>query len=389
MSRDRHPLLAMLPAIAARPRHASRRHATTAADRRATTRGALAATDRRATTRGALRATTRGALAAALAAAAAVAGCGSTTAVGDLPRAAEPDTSPPLETRPAGRVVEVGNRPEGVVADPVTGLVAVGLRDPDELALVDGATGEVRRRVPLPGAPRHLGLAGPAGPVLVPTERGDALSRVALPGGAIDTVPVGAFPHDAVEAGGRIWAADEHGNTVSVVEGDDVRRIDVATQPGGVAAVDRGRRVAVVSVRERVLELYDSDTLERVGRAPAGAGPTHVVPGEGGLAYVVDTAGDGLLVFETRGRLRIVRRYPLLGAPYGVAADLRNGRLWVTLTERNEVMELATGSRPHRLNVYPTVRQPNTVAVDPDTGRAFVTGKVDGVLQLLDPRRSR
>jgi DNA-binding beta-propeller fold protein YncE len=322
-------------------------------------------------------------------AALALAGCGSTTAVTELPRAAEPPSSPPLAERPAGRVVPVGNRPEGLAADPASGLVAVGLREPDVLALVDGGSGDVRRRVPLPGAPRHLGLVGPGGPVLVPTERGDALSSVALPDGAVESVPVGAFPHDAAEAGGRIWAADEHGNTVSVVEGDEVRTIDVATQPGGVAAVDRGRKVAVVSVRERVLELYDSDTLERVGRVPAGAGPTHVVAGEGGLAYVVDTAGDGLLVFETRGRLRILRRYPLLGGPYGVAADLRSGRLWVTLTERNELVELATGSRPHRLNVYPTVRQPNTVAVDPAGGRVFVTGKVDGVLQLLDPRRSR
>jgi len=47
---------------------------------------------------------------------------------------------------------------------------------------------------------------------------------------------------------------------------------------------------------------------------------------------------------------------------------------------------LATGSRPHELETYPSVRQPNTVAVDPASGRVIVTGKVDGVLQLLDPR---
>jgi DNA-binding beta-propeller fold protein YncE len=325
---------------------------------------------------------------AAVLAALALAGCGS-AAVGDLPPAAEPDRSPPLERRPAGRVVPVGNRPEGIVADPATGLVAVGLREPDELALVDAASGEVRRRVPLPGAPRHLGLAEPGGPVLVPTEPGDALTRVALPGGVADSVQVGAFPHDAAAAGGRIFAADERGSTLSVVEGDDVRRIRVATQPGGVAAVDRGRAIAVVSVRERVLELYDATTLERIGRAPAGAGPTHVAAGERGLAYVVDTSGDGLLVFDTHGELRILRRYPLLGAPYGIASDLRNGRLWVTLTARNELVELATSARPHLLARHPAVRQPNTVAADPATGRVFVTGKVDGVLQLLDPRRTR
>jgi predicted small lipoprotein YifL len=327
-------------------------------------------------------------VAAAALVAAALTGCGSAT-VAELPPAAVPDTSPPLEARPAGRVVPVGDRPEGVVADPLTGLVAVGLREPAELALVDGRTGRVRSRVPLPGAPRHVGLAGAGGPALVPTEAADALSRVALPGGSVDSVPVGAFPHDAATAGGRVFVTDERASTLSVVDGDAVRRVRVALQPGGVAAVDRGRAIAVVSVRERVLEVYDSDTLERLGRAPAGAGPTHVAAGEGGLAYVVDTAGDGLLVFDTRGRLRVLRRYPLLGAPYGVASDLRNGRLWVTLTARNELVELATSARPRRLGSYPTVRQPNTVAVDPASGRVYVTGKADGVLQLLDPRRSR
>ena len=204
--------------------------------------------------------------------AALLAGCGSAP-VAELPPAAEPDVSPPLETRPAGRVVPAGNRPE--VPDPAR------------------------------------------------------------------------------------------------------------------ATVDGGRAIAVLRPRERVLELYDGDTRERIGRAPAGAGPTHVVAGERGLAYVVDTAGDGLLVFDTHGELRILRRYPLLGAPYGVAVDLRRGRLWVTLTARNQLVELATSARPHRLASYPTVRQPNEVGVDPASGRVFVTGEADGVVQLLDPRRSR
>src|SRR5215210_8186903 len=51
--------------------------------------------------------------------------------------APEPAESQPLEEEPAGEVVEVGNEPEGVAADPVTGLLAVGLRDPGQLALVD------------------------------------------------------------------------------------------------------------------------------------------------------------------------------------------------------------------------------------------------------------
>jgi hypothetical protein len=163
--------------------------------------------------------------------------------------------------------------------------------------------------------------------------------------------------------------------------------VDAAPDPAArtEALVDGGRKLAVLSPRRRVLELYDATTRDLLDVAPAGAGPTHVVAGERGLAYVIDTAGDGLLVFETRGRLRIRRRYPLLGAPYAAASDLRHGRLWVTLTARNQLVELATSARPHRLELYPTVRRPYGVAVD-RAGRVYVHGDQ---LQLLDPRRTR
>jgi DNA-binding beta-propeller fold protein YncE len=285
--------------------------------------------------------------------------------------------------------VPVGRAPEGIAADPVTGLVAVALREPDEVALVDGADGRVARRVGVPGAARHLSLAAPGGPVLAPAERADELVRIALPGGAADAVAVGVFPHDAAAAGSRVFAGDERGNTLSVVDGLDVRRIRVATQPGGVAVSDNGRTVAVVSVRERVLEVFDSGTLERLGRVPAGAGPTHVVSGSQGRFYVVDTTGDALLVFEARPELRLSRRVALLGSPYGLAVDRERGRLWTTLTATNELVELSGGARPRPLRSFPAVRQPNTVAVDPRTGRVYVTGRADGVLQLLDPRRTR
>jgi DNA-binding beta-propeller fold protein YncE len=223
--------------------------------------------------------------------------------------------------------------------------------------------------------------------VLVPAEPADALVRVALPGGAARAVPVGRFPHDAAAAGGRVFVGDERGSTLSVVNGDEVRSIPVANQPGGVAAVNGGRDVAVVSVRERVLEVYDTDTLRRIGRVPAGVGPTHVAAGPGRLIYVVDTTGDGLLVYELRPHLHLTRRLPLLGKPYGIATVA--GRMWVTLTATNRLVELADGARPHRLRSFPAVRQPDSVAVDPERGRVYVTGRADGVLQIVAARDTR
>jgi hypothetical protein len=315
----------------------------------------------------------------------AVAGCGS-AAPEDLPPAAEPVRSPALTDPPAGRLLRLGSMPEGIVADAATGIVAVGLRNPDRLALVDGRRGRVLRRVAIPESPRHLGLARPGGPVLVPAERANALAQVALPAGRTRVTSVGAYPHDVAAAAGRVFVGDERGSTVTVLEGDRVvRRTRVALQPGGLATLDRGRVLAVVSVRERVVELFDTRTLARLGRAPAGVGPTHVVTDGRSTLYVVDTAGDALLVFRSRPELELTRRYALLGAPYGIVGDRRRNRLWVTLTRTNELVELAAGTRPHELGRFAAPRQPDTVAVDERTGRVFVTGTAGGVLQVLDP----
>ena len=315
------------------------------------------------------------------------AGCGS-VAPDELPPAAEPASSPPPAAAPDGRIVDVGFKPEGVVADPIAGIFAVGVREPGELVLVDGETGDVVTRLPLPEAPRHLAFDGKR--VLVPAEDADVLLRVSVPDGRVAASSTGREPHDAAAAGGRIFVADEFADTLTVLEDGEPRTtIDTALQPGGVTPLDRGRQVAVVSVRERVVETFDAATGERTGRAPAGVGPTHAVSDGGDYLFVTDTTGGALLVYHLRPKLELIRRYPLPGSPYGIAIDNVRHRMYVTQTARNQLTELIVGGRPSLVARYATPQQPNTVAVDETSGRVAVTGKVDGVLQLLDPGRDR
>ena len=100
-----------------------------------------------------------------------------------LPPPAEPQSAPPQTAPVPGRIVPVGKAPEGVVVDAATRTVAVAKRDPNELVLLNADTGQVVQRVPLPGFVRHLQLADPGGPVLVPVESANALVRVELPNG--------------------------------------------------------------------------------------------------------------------------------------------------------------------------------------------------------------
>jgi DNA-binding beta-propeller fold protein YncE len=185
-----------------------------------------------------------------------------------------------------------------------------------------------------------------------------------------------------VLARGRLFVGDELGHTLSVVEGGRrVESLPAPRQPGGVAVTADGRHVGVVGVRERALEVFDAQTLESEGKVNVGIGPTHVVGG-GARFFVVDTRGDALLEVRLEP-LRVHRRTHLGGTPYGIALDRERRRYWVTLTALNQVAELTD----HRLlRRFPTVRQPNSVAVDQRTGRVFVASRSDGTLQHFDPR---
>lgn len=302
----------------------------------------------------------------------------------DPPRATEPAPAPPTEGTPPGRIVKVGERPEGVAIDPQTRLAAVAVRSPNRLVLVDLATHRVRREVPLPGTVRHVGLARPGGPFLVPVESANSLLEVDPRTGATRTTKVGDYPHDATAVGERIFTADEFGSTMSVVrDGRRVGQVPVDAQPGNVVAV--GDQVAVIAVRSYTVELYDAtvDAPRGGGSQSAGLGPSHAVLGPEGRLAIGDTRGHALMVYDTRPELRFRARVPLDGTPVGLASDAGRGVVWVALSERNRVVPVdLRGKEPELGEPVKTVRNPFSVAVDPAGGGLAIASRTDGTLQV-------
>jgi DNA-binding beta-propeller fold protein YncE len=219
--------------------------------------------------------------------------------------------------------------------------------------------------------------------VLVPAEPADELVEVSLPSGRTRITRVGDQPHDAAGLDGRVFVGDEFSSTLTAVQdGRRQRTATVDAQPGGV--VSTGEKIGVISVLAYTIELFDPETLRGEGSRNAGIGPTHAVADGDGRIYIADTRGDAVIVYATKPRLKWVGRIELPGSPYGLAVDTETDRVWVTLTARNEVVELAGGDQPKRLRSFPTVRQPNTVAVEPGSGRVYVASRTDGTLQLID-----
>ncbi len=309
---------------------------------------------------------------------------GSRPPADNLPPPAEPQNAPAPTGPIPGRLVPVGQAPEGVVVDAVTRTVAVATRNPNELVLLDADTGAVRGRTPLPGVVRHLQLAAPGGPVLVPVESANALVRVELPDGRAEPqIITGTVPHDASEApDGTVFVANEHGGTVTVLRGDQIVKVFTdSVQPAGLAPV--GTAMGLLDVRKNDLTVYDTESLTIVGSTQAGAGPTHLVADKHGRLIAADTRGDAVRVFSTEPRE--LATVPQPGGPYGIAYDPVRDRLWVASSGTNEVIGYdMTDPRPREVQRIPTVQNPYTLGVDATTGRLFVAGVTAGVVQIID-----
>lgn len=317
-------------------------------------------------------------------------GCGSSAALSPRPSrtAAEPQTAQTPSTPPAGTVIAVGDTPEGAVIDDSLEVVVVALRRPDSVAIVSLSGRHAVRRIATPGRARHLRLASPSGPLLLPGEDVNAIFEVALPAGTITArYDTGRQPHDAVFVDGRVWVTDELAGRVSILGGGSSESPPAGLQPGGLDTA--GGRVAVADVRGNALYVFDVKTQRQVAMLAAGAGPTHVVRVGPTTVAVADTRGNAILLYDLSGRPRLRFRLPLAGGPYGLAADLAHHRLWVALSGRNQLVRVdVDGARLRATSVhFPTVQQPNSVAVSIATGELVVAGATaDGTVQLLNPR---
>ena len=130
--------------------------------------------------------------------------------------------------------------------------------------------------------------------------------------------------------------------------------------------LDRGKKIAVLTGRERTLEIYDAKTLERVGKTGAGIGPTGLATDGVEILYVTDVEGDALLVFHLRPRFELIRRVHQIGGPYAIAFDRERWGLWMTLARTNQLVNYAAGSRPVWRETFPSIRDAREVSVVDD-----------------------
>lgn len=309
-----------------------------------------------------------------------LAGCGSQdqdpTQVTANPVPAGPATSPPQTTALPGTVLPAPAA-QHTAYDPDTGVL--GLAHGAGLTLLDTRAGAPPREVPLASPPGHLRPAEP-GHLLAALPDADQIVDVDVRTGAASPTPVPGGPTDVVRAGDQLAVSLRGDRSLTFLPSN-------RKTPGfdNTRLFTAGPEVLVLDRPHTSLTPVRTDSGDKQAALRAGQGATEGVTDRYGRLLVTDTRSEQLLAFSTEP-LVLKQRYPAPGAPHGIAYDPHRDLAWVTLTATNQVVGYdVAGGEPQERYRFPTVQQPNGVAVDPASGRVLVTSATGAGVQVVTP----
>lgn len=299
--------------------------------------------------------------------------------------AAAPAASPALSNAALPGTVLPAPAAGSVTVDDQTHTLAVAITQPPELQLYNLTNlTAAPTTIPLPGAVTNLTDAKPGGPLLAPVTSANQVIEVAIPSGTTTVVPVPDGPTSATMIGNQLLVAQSAHKSLTLYTGaTPTRTITGDVSPEQVVAVGK-KAVLLDRYRSAVFDVDPQGGTVGAGLR-AGDGATNEVTDKYGDVLVTDTRTGELLLFSADPVL-MRQRYPVPGSPYGIAYDPNRNLAWVTCTQLNEVVGYdVTGGEPVEKYRISTVRQANSVAVDPETGRVIVASADGGGIQVIQP----
>lgn len=309
-------------------------------------------------------------------------GCGGVGAddplqVTDTLTAAEPARAPDQAARPAGTVVPA---PPTALSAFLPGASTLATAHERTVSLYDARDlRRAPRTVELPAAPATL-RATPDGKLLAAQPDADLVARIDPATGAAEQLRYPGRPLDAAVVPGGLAVALEATGSVALPGGKQATGFKRPAE-----LVELGGRLHVLDVLATSLTPVDPATGEKEPALRAGTGATHVAADRYDRVLAVDTRGQELLAFAT-DPLIMKQRYPVPGVPFALAYDPDRDLAWITLTASNELVGYdVAGGEPREVRRVPTVRQPNSAAVDPATGAVFVASATGAGMQVVTP----
>lgn len=318
----------------------------------------------------------------------ALTGCSSNPADAPPPTIApaQAAASPPAAGELAGTVRPLGAGAQSARFDPATkALVVLGPGPEGQSALTvfpASPQGAQPRTVLTPAA--ATAMTGNGDGRLWLSTRGGYL-RVDIAAGTVTPTEVDGqsgtdFTAIARRGDGRLVLGTADGAVLTLNSDTDVQaklsifaRVDaLVTQGDTTVVLDRGQ-TSVTAV--------DSSGEKAAQALRSGEGATTIAADSAGRVLVADTRGDELLVFGA-DPLIMRQRYPVPGAPYGLAGSAKLA--WVSQTATNTVIgyDLATGIPVEKVR-HRTVQQPNDLAYDEASDTLYVVSGSGAGVQLI------
>lgn len=303
--------------------------------------------------------------------------------------AARPVTSPQQQGgTPSGDVTAVGADVTATVVDESTRTLVLAASAPDRLLLLDlDDLTAPARTVALPAAPARVELAGDGGTVLVALPQ--AVARVDTTTGALTSTAVDGDVTAVLQlSDGRVVAGLASGSTL-VLDVDGAVQATISGLAGVDDLVDADGTVVAVDRQQTAAAVLDVGGSSLGLALRIGQGATNAVADRYGRALVVDTTGGELIALGS-DPLLLRQRYPVAGAPYGIAYDPATDLVWITLTATNQVVGYdVRGGEPQERYRFDTVTQPDSVAVDSGDGAVLVGSATGAGVQRIVPGAPR
>ncbi|WP_100469978.1 YncE family protein [Mycobacteroides abscessus] len=324
------------------------------------------------------------------AAAAASSGCSSG---GDSENSADPRVitpasaaqSPPVTTAPAGTVHRIAGQASAVLFDTSTKTVSILANEGRIVTTVTRDDLDTVRRVTRLPSPATAAVGDDRGTVYLSTAGGYFALDIAS--GRADKVNISGHENTEFSAitrrpDGRIVLGSADGTVFTL----DLQN-QVIAHAAGFAHIDslayQGNTVAVLDRAQSSVTTLTAAGDGTAHALRAGEGATTMLADDKGRLLVADTRGGALLAFGLADSLILRQRYPVSGAPYGLAYSAT--LIWVSQTATNTVIgyDLSTGIPEERAR-FATVRQPNSLVSDGST--LFVASGAGDGIQAIDIR---
>jgi YVTN family beta-propeller protein len=335
--------------------------------------------------------------------------------------------------------ITVGDQPKAVAADPAKNRIYVANLRSNDVSVIDGSTGIVVARVLVGAAPLALAVNPLNGRVFVPNANDDSVTVIdGSTNSIIDTIDVGDYPRSVAinSITNRVYVANfgsfyGKDGTVSVLDGVSgavVGTIPLSGSPGRLAVDSATNRLYVVEPFSDVMHVVDGLTntivktvrdgsqpldvafdarLNRVytpnhgtGPLPAnisvrdsislvstaailvgvgwGASPVAIDPGTGNV-YVANLSDSSLTIVDGTSD-RVIDAFDVGGGASHLVINPRTRRLYgITSTA---IIEIDTATRTSRQ--IPVGRGLNSIAIDSDSDRIYVTDRSNDLLYTVD-----